>query len=68
MHLINFKDLSGQQLIEIIDKAIEIKHNPQGYKQSLDGKSLALIFQKTSTRTRVSFEVAMTQLGGHGLT
>jgi len=67
MHLINFKDLSGQQLIEIIDKAIEIKHNPQGYKQSLDGKSLALIFQKTSTRTRVSFEVAMTQLGGHGL-
>ena len=67
MHLINFKDLSGQQLIEIIDKGIEIKHNPEKYKESLDGKSLALIFQKTSTRTRVSFEVAMTQLGGHGL-
>jgi ornithine carbamoyltransferase len=67
MHLINFKDLSGQQLIEIIDKGIEIKHNPEKYKESLDGESLALIFQKTSTRTRVSFEVAMTQLGGHGL-
>jgi ornithine carbamoyltransferase len=67
MHLINFKDLSGQQLIEIIDKGIEIKNNPEEYKESLDGKSLALIFQKTSTRTRVSFEVAMTQLGGHGL-
>jgi ornithine carbamoyltransferase len=67
VHLINFKDLSGQQLIEIIDKGIEIKHNPEKYKESLDGKSLALIFQKTSTRTRVSFEVAMTQLGGHGL-
>jgi len=67
MHLISFKDLSGQQLIELIDKGIEIKHNPERYKESLDGKSLALIFQKTSTRTRVSFEVAMTQLGGHGL-
>ena len=67
MHLINFKDLSGQQLIEIIDKGIEIKNNPEEYKESLDDKSLALIFQKTSTRTRVSFEVAMTQLGGHGL-
>jgi ornithine carbamoyltransferase len=67
MHLINFKDLSGQQLIEFIDKGIEIKNNPEEYKEFLDGKSLALIFQKTSTRTRVSFEVAMTQLGGHGL-
>ena len=67
VHLINFKDLTGQQLTEIIEKGIEIKHNPEKYRKSLDGKSLALIFQKTSTRTRVSFEVAMTQLGGHGL-
>ncbi|MEM2995725.1 MAG: ornithine carbamoyltransferase [Candidatus Bathyarchaeia archaeon] len=67
MHLINFKELSGQQLIEIVDKAIEVKHNPEKYRRALYGKSLALIFQKTSTRTRVSFEVAMTQLGGHAL-
>jgi ornithine carbamoyltransferase len=67
MHLINFKNLSGQQLVEIIDKAIEVKHNPKKYRKALDGKSLAMIFQKTSTRTRVSFEVAMTQLGGHAL-
>jgi ornithine carbamoyltransferase len=67
MHLINFKEFSGQQLIEIIDKAIEVKRNPENYKNALDGKSLAMIFQKTSTRTRVSFEVAMTQLGGHAL-
>ncbi|MEM1563519.1 MAG: ornithine carbamoyltransferase [Candidatus Bathyarchaeia archaeon] len=67
MHLINFKNLSGQQLLEIIDKAIEVKQNPERYRKALDGKSLAMIFQKTSTRTRVSFEVAMTQLGGHAL-
>jgi len=53
--------------MEIIDKAIEVKHNPENYRSALNGKSLAMIFQKTSTRTRVSFEVAMTQLGGHAL-
>jgi ornithine carbamoyltransferase len=67
MHLLNFKELNGQQLTEIIEKGIEIKHNPEKCRTSLQGKSAALIFQKTSTRTRVSFEVAMTQLGGHAL-
>ena len=67
VHLINFKELSGQQLTEMVDKGIEIKRDPEKYRKALDAKSLALIFQKTSTRTRVSFEVAMTQLGGHGL-
>ena len=67
MHLINFKNLSGQQLTEMIDKGIEVKRNPEKYRTALEGKSLAMIFQKTSTRTRVSFEVAMTQLGGHAL-
>lgn len=67
MHLIDFKNLSSQQLMEIIDKAIEVKRNPEKYRIALDSESLAMIFQKTSTRTRVSFEVAMTQLGGHAL-
>jgi ornithine carbamoyltransferase len=67
MHLINFKDLTGQQLTEIIDKAVEVKQNPEKCRTALDGKSLAMIFQKSSTRTRISFEVAMTQLGGHAL-
>jgi len=67
MHLINFKGLSGQQIMEIVDMGIDVKHNPEKYRDSLRGKSLAMIFQKTSTRTRVSFEVAMTQLGGHAI-
>jgi len=67
MHLLNFKELSGKELTEMIDNGIEIKHNPEKYRKALDGMSAALVFQKTSTRTRVSFEVAMTQLGGHAL-
>jgi ornithine carbamoyltransferase len=67
MHLINFKELSAQQLNALVDLGIEVKHNPKKYVRALAGKSLALVFQKTSTRTRVAFEVAMTQLGGHAL-
>lgn len=67
MHLLNFKELSGEQIAEVVEKGVEVKHNPERFAASLEGKSCALIFQKTSTRTRVSFEVAMTQLGGHGL-
>jgi ornithine carbamoyltransferase len=67
MHLINFKELSGQQIMEIVDKGIEIKRNPEKYQDALKGKTLAMIFQKTSTRTRVSFEVAMAHLGGHAI-
>ena len=66
-HLINFKDRSRNELLEIIDKSIDVKRNPEKYRSALEGKSLAMIFQKTSTRTRVSFEVAMTQLGGHAI-
>ena len=66
-HVINFKNWSREELLEIIDKSIEIKKNPEKYRNALEGKSLAMIFQKTSTRTRVSFEVAMTQLGGHAI-
>ena len=67
MHLINFKAFSAQQLNAFIDLGIQVKCNPEKYLNALANKSLALIFQKTSTRTRVAFEVAMTQLGGHAL-
>jgi len=67
MHLLALKDWTSKQIEETIDKSIEIKKHPQQYRTLLKDKSLAMIFQKTSTRTRVSFEVAMTQLGGHAL-
>jgi ornithine carbamoyltransferase len=67
MHLLNFKELPNQELTQLVDTAIEIKNYPKKYAKTLEGKTAALVFQKTSTRTRVSFEVAMTQLGGHGL-
>jgi ornithine carbamoyltransferase len=63
----NFKELSSQDLNDLVDEGIETKQDPEKYEKALEQKSLALIFQKTSTRTRVSFEVAMTQLGGHAL-
>jgi ornithine carbamoyltransferase len=63
----NFKELSSQELNSLVDLGIEAKQNPEKYAKALQKKSLSLIFQKTSTRTRVSFEVAMTQLGGHAL-
>ena len=67
MHLLALKDWTPKQIEEVIDTSIEIKKNPAKYRTALRDKSLAMIFQKTSTRTRVSFEVAMTQLGGHAL-
>ena len=54
-------------LDDVLDVAVDIKANCSKYRKRLDGASLGMIFEKSSTRTRVSFEVAMTQLGGHAL-
>jgi len=67
MHLLTLKDWSSKEIKEVVDSSLEIKRNPEKYEFALEGKSLAMIFQKTSTRTRLSFEVGMTQLGGHSI-
>lgn len=66
-HLANLKDFSREEIQQILDKAAEIKANPSGFETALHQQTLAMVFQKTSTRTRVSFEVAMTELGGHAI-
>ncbi len=66
-HIPHLKDLSADEIRFILDKAAEIKANPEAFTDALAGKSLAMLFQKTSTRTRVSFEVGMTELGGHAI-
>jgi ornithine carbamoyltransferase len=58
-------DLSTEELIALLDRARRLKAGED--RSKLAGKSLAMIFRKSSTRTRVSFEVAMTQLGGHAI-
>lgn len=68
-HLRTVQDFSRQEIWQIFHLAKELKEKQKRGEphQLLKEKSLAMIFQKPSTRTRVSFEVAMTQLGGHAL-
>jgi ornithine carbamoyltransferase len=66
-HFINFKDFNPDYLQSIIDKSLEIKHNPAKYTKTLEGKNLYMLFQKTSTRTALSFAFGMTALGGQYL-
>lgn len=68
-NFINFDDLSLHDLQVIIDRAISLKkeHKSGKINDSLKNKTLAMIFDKSSTRTRVSFEAGMTQLGGQSL-
>ena len=68
-HFIDFDDHSSEDLQGIIDAAISLKqsHKSGEINDSLKNKTLAMIFDKSSTRTRVSFEAGMTQLGGHSL-
>ena len=63
-HFLNFENFSRQDLNNIIDRAIEIKSKSET-SNVFNKKTLGLIFQKPSTRTRVSFEVAMNKLGGN---
>ncbi|WP_044895285.1 ornithine carbamoyltransferase [Bacillus alveayuensis] len=58
-------EFSSEEIFHLLDEAVKLKENP--YSQALKGKTLAMIFEKSSTRTRISFEVGMLQLGGHAI-
>lgn len=64
---IEVHNYTAAEVMEIFELARDIKANPKKYANALAGKTLAMIFEKSSTRTRVSFEVGMFQLGGHAL-
>lgn len=64
-NVIDILDLSVEELQEIIDTAMDIIANPAKYAHICDGKKLATLFFEPSTRTRMSFEAAMYELGGH---
>ena len=68
-HFLSLLDFSSDELLALIDHAIDVKQRlKKGISHTpLSGKVLAMIFEKSSTRTRVSFEAGMSQLGGHAM-
>ncbi len=68
-HFINIADFEPEQLQRLLDKAADDKNNFQAGRlgPSLERKVMAMVFEKPSLRTRVSFEAAMTHLGGHAI-
>ena len=69
MHFLSLMDFSRDDLAQIIERASELKHlHATGvHHRPLEGKTLAMIFELKSTRTRVAFEAGMHQLGGHAI-
>jgi len=66
-HVLSLKEYDGKWIGSIVDLALEMKKDPEKYSHALRHKTLAMVFQKNSTRTRISFETGMTKLGGHGI-
>jgi ornithine carbamoyltransferase len=66
-HFLALSDATPEEIRGLLDLAAKVKADRGAYATALAGKTLAMIFQKSSTRTRVSFEVGMLHLGGHAL-
>lgn len=65
-HFLTGAELSSPELARLLDRAVELKRAPRS-SEAMDGLVMALIFERPSTRTRISFEVGVKQLGGHPL-
>jgi ornithine carbamoyltransferase len=66
-HLTKDLDLTSTELAALLDLAAEVKRSPEDYRAALSGKSIALLFEKPSLRTRMTFELAIQELGGFAL-
>lgn len=66
-HLMSPLDFTVEELSNLLDLANDIENNPEKYRHACDGKKLATLFYEPSTRTRLSFEAAMMNLGGNVL-
>src|SRR3989338_2893575 len=64
---LEIKEVKKDEIVNLIKKSIEIKKNPQKYYKKLENKTLLLLFEAPSLRTRISFETAMNQLGGSAI-
>jgi len=66
-HFLKLSDLTAAEARRVVARGTELKRNPDPAYRPLTGRTLAMIFAKNSTRTRVSFEVGMARFGGHAL-
>jgi len=64
---VSLREFSPGEIRHLLDIACRLKANPQAYAEALTGKTLAMIFEKPSLRTRVTFDVGMEELGGHAI-
>ena len=66
-HILSDWDLSPEQVTQILHISEKIKSKPSLYKHTMEGKTLIMLFELASLRTRISFEAGITQLGGHAI-
>ncbi|MDX2320043.1 MAG: ornithine carbamoyltransferase [Moritella sp.] len=66
-NLLSVKDLTKQQILDLLALAKAVKANPEDYSQALAGKSIVTIYEKQSLRTRVTFDIGIHKLGGHAV-
>ncbi|MGB6161351.1 MAG: hypothetical protein WCF33_12880 [Pseudonocardiaceae bacterium] len=66
-HLLNLRDLSPDTVADILRQAVEIKADPVRFRRAADGRGLLMLFEKTSTRTTLSYQSAIARMGGYSV-
>jgi ornithine carbamoyltransferase len=66
-HLLNLRDLDPSAVANILRKAVEIKADPARFRRAADGRGLLMLFEKTSTRTALSYQSAIARMGGYSV-